>query len=117
RKTSRYEGLHPEPINKNASALSDEEIHALAYEIVEREFDAARREARERIEAALQEGSGRASNRLEEIIPAAHHGRVDSLFVATDSYRWGRFDPAEGTIVEHEQRAPGDVDLLDMAAA
>jgi hypothetical protein len=53
---------------------------------------------------------------LKEIIPAAHHGRVESLFVAVGVQQWGRYEPGAGTVELHEDRALGDQDLLDLAA-
>jgi hypothetical protein len=49
-------------------------------------------------------------------LPAARHGRVDSLFVALGVQKWGKFDAATGGVDIHEERQPGDQDLLDLAA-
>ncbi len=54
------------------------------------------------------------SDRLEEILPAACHGRVRTLFVQAQAHTWGKYE-AEGLSVEtHTAPAPGDVDLIDV---
>src|SRR5262249_25256635 len=37
--------------------------------------------------------TGRASNDIREVLPAAYDGRIESLFVASDQEQWGTFDP------------------------
>ncbi len=49
-------------------------------------------------------------------MPAAAHGRVETLFVAVGVQRWGAFDPSTGSVTQHEMRQAGDEDLLDLAA-
>jgi hypothetical protein len=58
----------------------------------------------------------RASKDVRAIVPAAHYGRVDTLFAAVGLQLWGAFDPQRDTIDIHEKEEPGDEDLLDLAA-
>ena len=62
----------------------------MAWEIVEPRLTADRRKAAERYGDLL--GTGRASSRYEEILPAAHDGRIDTLFVARGVRLWGSYD-------------------------
>jgi hypothetical protein len=39
------------------------------------------------------------------------------LFIALGRQVWGRFDSATGRVDRHEEGSPGDVELLDFAAA
>ena len=39
-----------------------------------------------------------------------------TLFVPLDQVKWGTFDPAAHQATLHDQRQPGDQDLLDQAA-
>ena len=75
---------------------------------------------RERQEAAdlyrQLEGSERASDDLDEVVPAAHYGKVDTLFVAQGLERWGSFDPEANRLAVHEEAEAGDEDLLGLAA-
>ena len=59
-----------------------------------------------------------AAVRVRLSCPAARHGRIDTLFVASGRQRWGAFLPGdEGSVIVHDQYEPGDRDLLDVAAA
>ena len=44
-------------------------------------------------------------------------GRVETVFVPLQSHVWGSFEPDTLTAIEHEQRRPGERDLLDVIAA
>jgi hypothetical protein len=63
-----------------------------------------------------QVDTDRASGDLAVVLPAAYTGRVATLLVGVDGPRWGRFDPATGTVLMHPDAEPGDTDLLDLAA-
>jgi hypothetical protein len=52
----------------------------------------------------------------QEIIPAAYYGRVDTLFVVSGAYLWGRFNPNTGDAELADQAKPGFEDLSDAAA-
>jgi hypothetical protein len=58
----------------------------------------------------------RASHNVREIIPAAFHGRVESLFIAIDQEQWGTFHPATNMLHVHRVARYHDDDLLDIAA-
>lgn len=59
----------------------------------------------------------RASTDLNEILPAAFGGRVETLFVADDIESWGHYDARASVALLHDERRPGDFDLIDCAAA
>jgi hypothetical protein len=61
-------------------------------------------------------GTGKASVEMEEIVKAAHHGRIDTLFVAVGRQQWGVFHERTDTVDLHDTEQPGDRDLLDEAA-
>jgi hypothetical protein len=58
----------------------------------------------------------RTSSNVSALVPAAWYGHIESLFVALDQEQWGTFEPATYTLDLHETAAPGDEDLLDLAA-
>lgn len=102
----------------NAENLSPEELRDLALEIVEPVLNEDRRKAAERYGDLI--GSGRASSRYEDILPAAHDGRVDTLFVARGVRLWGSYDVQKREVRLQEDQARqrnGGEDLLDLAAA
>jgi hypothetical protein len=61
--------------------------------------------------------TGRASNNIRAIIPAAFCGRVECLFMAQDQEQWGTFNSRTSTLHVHQKPRFGDDDLLDIAAS
>jgi hypothetical protein len=62
-------------------------------------------------------GSDRVSCDIEEVLPAAHEGRVDAIFVASDEQLWGRFDADARRVVISKDRKADSEDLLDRAVS
>ncbi len=115
REVNSYAHLIDEGIPGNADELPAEELLAKAWPIVEPVFQGARQAAIEQYRERA--GTGRTSDALTEIAPAAVHGRIESLFVAVGVQSWGRFDPESGRATLREAgRLDGDEDLLDFAA-
>ncbi|MDO9556031.1 MAG: hypothetical protein Q7J82_00395 [Coriobacteriia bacterium] len=85
-----------------------------AWSIVLPLFEQARDKAARRLDDAW--GSSKTTSDPEMLVPAAMHGRVDTLFVATDRELWGHYDGKTDTAVIHSPAQPGDEDLLDLAA-
>ena len=113
RDVTGYSEVLPDGVHGNPEGLRPEELHARAWEIVEGHIQAGRREAAERF--ADLGGTGRASEQLEEVVPAAMDGRVDTLFVARGVRAWGRFDAERREIEHHDEQGGGSEDLLDLA--
>jgi hypothetical protein len=116
RDANTYGGLYERGVEGNPDELSAEELHRKAWELVAPAFQKPQEEAASRYHALRGRGSGLASDDVSAVAAAAHHGRVETLFVAVGVQRWGAFDPASGSAVEHETRRAGDEDLLDLAA-
>ncbi len=114
RKVSRYPTLISEHVSGNPDADSGSDLHARAWPLVEPHFNDARSKAVAR--CAEQLGVGGAPCELEPLVVAASEGRVDTLFVADGTRRWGRFDSSSRTVTEHPEPRPGDEDLVDRAA-
>lgn len=97
----------------NVSPEEPEELHRNAWALVEPVFlkGEAAAEARYR----EFQGTGHASADLRLIVPAACHGLIETLFVAINAQRWGRFDPDTGAVVENDQQENGNEDLLNLA--
>lgn len=76
--------------------------------------------AEERIREALEQyrelgDRRRVSDDAAEIVQAALQGRMDTLFVAPGMALWGTFEPDLGRVAFHQDRQPGDDDLVDLA--
>jgi hypothetical protein len=113
RQSNSYHNLLEEGIVGNPDGLSDEEIHRPAWEIVEPHFAEARRVSLKHF--ADLSNTDKTTDRLEEIVPAACHGRVRTLFIQTQVRRWGKFDDLKSSVEIHDSPARDDVDLIDLA--
>ncbi|HWM94856.1 MAG TPA: hypothetical protein VN493_29145 [Thermoanaerobaculia bacterium] len=101
----------------NMEGEKPDDLHAAAWEIVEPHFLQERRKAAERF--GDLSSSGRSSTDLNEVLPAIHDGRVESLFVARGVRVWGSYDGDKRKIFfQEDQGAPrnGNEDILDLAA-
>ena len=86
----------------------------------ERALDVLQQWLREPEQAALDRyfqltGTGRTSERIEELVPAAAQGRVDTLLLASSIPLWGTFDPESFKVEQHDPRRTGDRDLVNLA--
>ena len=70
----------------------------------------------ERAREAFGAGAARTLDTVEQALVAAAAGHVESIFVPVDEELWGRYTPGSKTLVEHDERRPGDHDLGDVAA-
>lgn len=112
-----FQNICEDALRGNMEIEKAEDLHAAAWEIVEPLFLQERRRAAERFGDLT--GSGRSSTDLNEILPAAHDGRVESLFVARGVRAWGGYDHDKRKITyQSGQDGPrnGNEDLLDLAA-
>jgi hypothetical protein len=114
RAVTKYPNLHNVAIDSSPGSLSRDELHREAWNIVSPAFAAARVESSERFHELLPRA--RASAQLDDVIGAAHDGRVDRIFVAADREIWGTFDPAARRISLEEAPRVDNYDLLDDAA-
>jgi hypothetical protein len=64
-----------------------------------------------------QDGKSITSTGLQEILRAAHHGRIDTLIIAEGERHWGTYDAESDRLQLQSAAAPGNCDLLDRAAA
>jgi release factor family 3 len=117
REASKLPHVLDEGLTGNVEGLSPEELRDKAWEIVEPVLLADRRRAVERF--GDLRGTGRTSTHLDEILPAAHDGRVDTLFTARGVRVWGTYDH-EGRAArfqeDQERQVNGSEDLIDRAA-
>jgi hypothetical protein len=114
RKANTYPHLSDGGVAGNPDRLSPRELHDRAWPLVEPLFQEGRRKATVSYERLA--GTGRTTDRLEEVIAAADQGRVETLFVAPGQGPWGAFDADSGATAVHEPPLPGDEDLVNRAA-
>ncbi len=101
-------------IEGNPEELSAKQLHARALDIIRPHFAQSRQQAQDRYHESV--GTGLATAQLEEVVLAAHYGRVSTLFVARDAQVWGTCDPDNSHVVVHSSQEEDDHDLLELAA-
>jgi hypothetical protein len=116
KKANTYPYLVDGGIGGNPEEMSAEELHEVAWAILHPRFLATQKEATVRYRRLAGAGSERVSSDLKEIVPAAYHGRVETLFVAVGLQQWGSFHPDTNVFQLRDEPQPGDEDLLDSAA-
>ncbi len=114
RNASRYPYLLDDAISSNPEDLSHDDLHAQAWAIAEPRFTSLRRRQEEAMDAAL--GGRLTSLDLGEIADAAFQGRIDALWISKGERRWGRWNPVESFLELHDDRLPGDYDVVDRIA-
>jgi hypothetical protein len=114
RETTEIGDIVGQTIEGNPTGLSAEELHDKAWALVEPRAFRHRDDALDRYPKLEQK---QRATRGFDVLKAAIHGRIDTLFVAErDGYRRGTFDAASGEVEVHNPPQPHDEDLLDLAA-
>ena len=116
REASRYSQLVNEGIIGNPHNLPASELHEKAWKIASPIFKRSQKEAFQKFEKLYSLGSDQAVIKLEQIIPAANNKRIETLFVATNEQRWGKYYEYSNQVEARDQPDAGDEDLLDFAA-
>ncbi|RZM78689.1 baeRF7 domain-containing protein [Leptolyngbya iicbica] len=111
---SDYPHLMAEGITQNPDVADPEDLRQAAWEHVSTLIEQSHQAALEQYHSLA--GTGKASDRLPELLKAACRGQVDTLFTKTNSHCWGQFDRQSGQLEQHPQPQPDDEDLLDLAA-
>ncbi len=114
KKANKYPHLMDEAIAFQPDQLSPEEIRDRALEVVKPHFNASRKAVVEQYGSL--KNNDQATADLETILTAAHDGQVDTLLIAADAQKWGRFDAKERKANYHDEKTVESQDLLNMAA-
>jgi len=114
REANTYPRLIEEGIPGNPQGISAETLHQATLKIVSPYFQKAEHDAVAQYRQSS--GTGLTSSDSREIIPAAHHGRVGLLLVASDRQQWGTYNEESGAVQRHEQAETTSEDLLEIAA-
>lgn len=114
REASDYARVVAQPVAGNPDSRKAAELCGQAWKLLEPEVAEAREQALARYHQAAARAE--AAAHLEAVVAAAHEGRVRTLLVAADGQpRWGRYDPAQRRLVVHDQPAPDDEELVNLA--
>ena len=113
REKSNYPNIVEDFIRGNPEMLSSEELHKLAWEIVEPIFLQEQKDAEDKYTQYLGQRNKLFLNSLEKVIPAAFNGQIEALFIDKDSDQWGKFDHQNNKIEIKEEGSNGAEDLME----
>jgi len=111
-----YPFLMDESITGNPEAQKEQELHQSAWRLVSPIFQRNLHESLDRYQELVGSNNPLASRQVEEIVPAAFHGRISTLFVTLGTQIWGTYHQDQMVVEIHPDFQPGDQDLLDLAA-
>ncbi len=114
RDVSAYPRVFDTVIPGNPEHKTVDELRDEGWQRVEKHFDKELASIEETVKDGMATGKG--SNDLESVVPAAYHGRVATCFVALGIQQWGRYDEEEGHVTFVDREEPGVKDLLDSVA-
>ncbi len=113
RSLNHYPHLAEESVEGAPNSLKSGEMHARAIDAILRCYE-------KKVDAELAEynhkAGGGASNRLKEVVTAAHEGRVLTLLVSETLEATGRFDESTYTVKGRASGTTEDEDLVNDAA-
>ncbi len=108
-----YPCLSDEAVRGAPNSLKSGEMHARAMEALGRSYE-------KKVDAVLAEYNhkvgGGASNRLKDVVTAAHDGRVLTLLVSDSLEKTGTFDERTHAVKGHATGLSEDEDLVNDAA-
>ena len=114
KKENTYRYLIDDPIICNISEVDQYLLHEMAWEKVGPIFDAERKE--KMVLFKQYDGTGRTSSELDQILPAALEGKIDTLFMNNKDEVWGVYDLEKRHVRVDEELLPSSVSLLNKAA-
>lgn len=98
REVNAYQNVIDEAVEHNPDQLSAEELHKMAWPLVESRLRADRARVIDRFQEL--HGTGRVSSDLATVVEAAEAGRVETLFVKADPWCWEQVLDSETPVVQ-----------------
>ncbi len=114
RSVSDYPNLVDSSLTGNPDNVPAADLHTEALALLEPYFRAQLTKDLSTLGNLI--GTGVASADLDVIVPAAHQGRVKTLFVAPESAAYGAFDPENFRVMLDDGPGPNAQDLMNLAA-
>lgn len=113
REANSYPYLMERGITGSPKEISEKELREQAWTIIQPYFQKEQEDAARKYKQFAD--TDRTSHDIKEIVVAAYHGRVESLFIAVGTHQWGAFNPDTHVVHVHEKEEFGDEDLLELA--
>ena len=112
KQVNSYPLIMNDGVNGNPDRLSNQELHQKAWDIIEPYYTSEMNRDLERFNEL--HGLGRTTVHIEEALPAAVQGRIESLFFAPEEHIWGSYDDGGNVTINSSSETTGSgVDLMD----
>lgn len=109
-----YPKLLKRPIQGNPDVISEQDLHELAWPLLEDELNERRKQEIADTQDAIGQGLG--STDLHTVIKAAAEGRVDRLLVVKEKEAWGSYNADNHSIRVFPERTHACDELRNLAA-
>jgi hypothetical protein len=113
RAASECDNIVDEALCGNFDYVEDHELVERGLPIAREFYDSERCSALSRYNELA--ATGLASNDIEAVVPAAHQGRIQSLFVDIGAAEFGRYCPGTASVEKLESKADPEFDLVEEA--
>ena len=109
-----YANLLPEGVTGNPENIPNSELHQKAWQVMQLSGQQARQKAKEQYQELI--ATKQASTNIHQIVPAAYQGQVDTLFIADNFQRWGKFESQTNSVPIEDNSTAENLELTDFAA-
>lgn len=114
REANTYPHLLEEIELGNPNNLAPQELHERAWKALKPQVEQELEELLSRFHTLKVQD--RTLSDIANIVPAAIHGRVETLMTAEGSHVWGNYDRNADQLTIHQQRQPTSRDMLEYAS-
>jgi hypothetical protein len=114
REIASYPHLLDANLAGNWEHQPDHELHAASWELIAGQLTARQKEATNQYQELIH--TLKTSEDLRDIVPAALHGRIETLFINRQAEDWGLYDEVHDQVITEKQRRPRHGSLTDLAA-
>lgn len=88
-------------------------LHEQGWNVMEKQMH---RHQEEKIKTFRETHSKHKARSLNEIVPGAIQGKVNTLFVNKETYKWGKINAHNLNVHFHDKKQPGDKEMLNYTA-
>ncbi len=113
KEVNSYPHLFEKFISGSPDDANLSQLHQESWELIKNHFTRDKEERMKQYE--LMKSKDRASSDINEIIPAAIHGNVDTLFIKKHAQVWGTYSEKNNRVNINRSRKTGDSCLLNKA--
>lgn len=114
KEVTTYKYIVEDHIGGNPEGWDALQLHEEAWSKIGHYFKANQEQAKE--DFGLYLSQNKASFSINEVVPAAINGRIQTLFVDKDQETWGVYTEENNAITIHDQQQENSVPLLELAA-